>query len=193
MRKRRDKFSSFIIILPCKKKNISSSNFAGINIHCVYLLQNALCVCIYVYNMFVCRADSFLLASSFSPRRRCDLHAKVRAEILIGRAARCINLRIHLPEPGKLGRRKDKRVRQRKRGRESERERKSRTSSEIIHYVPGYNVAHLKQWQMRESGRIIRKNGILPVYAYRMNVRAANIMDIRLGIIAIRCTTLLDE
>lgn len=64
-----------------RKKKILSSNFAGINIHGVYLLQNVL----YIY-AFVCCADSFLLASSFSPRR-CDLHAKVRAEILIGRAA----------------------------------------------------------------------------------------------------------
>lgn len=46
------------------------------------IFYRILCISIYA---FVCCADSFLLASSFSPRW-CDLHAKVRAEILIGRA-----------------------------------------------------------------------------------------------------------
>lgn len=99
---------------------------------------------------------SFLLASSFSPRRR-DLHAKVRAEILIGRAALYKSTYTPAEKTGKKERETCETEQER------ERDRESKTSSEIIHYVPGYNVAHLKQWQMRESGRIIRKNGILLV------------------------------
>lgn len=113
----------------------------------------------------MCAQTALPFASSFSPCRR-DLHAKVRVEILIGRTALCVNLCIHLP------------WKERMRDRDAA---SGRTRREIIHYVLGHNVAHPKQWQMRESGRIICKNGILPVvdvgrwYAYRMNVGAANI------------------
>jgi len=63
-----------------------------------------------------------------------------------------------------------------------------------LHFL-GYNAAYLKQWQMGESVGIIRKNGILPVHWRRVGASSERrrTSDVRPGIIAIRCTALLDE
>lgn len=156
---RRDKFSSFAIILSYRKTEFGS--YKDTPVACIFYRTPRI-------PAFVCANP---LASSFSPCRR-DLHAKVRVEILIGHAALCKSM----CTPAGTGR-----ATERERGREKD-GASGRTQGEIIHYVLGHNVAHLKQWQMRENGRIICKNGILPVpvvdgrwYAYRMNVGTANI------------------